>query len=409
MSRYVERESREQLRLEALCFGDMIAEDNPVRAIDVIVEQMEISEMGFKYGETKTTGRKPYDPKDMFKMYAYSYFNGIRSSRKIERETHRNIELMWLIGELKPDHKTIANFRKDNKDAIKAAFRRFTMYCDELGLISKEIVAVDGSKFRACNGRMRYHSKGKIEEKLIHHKESIEKYMNLLEQCDNEENEAPPTQYTREELKERLEKVQQRVKELETIQELVEAEGTIYLTDPDARLMRTHNGGGDISHNVQTAVEAKTHFVVAVDVTSEAVDYAQLHNIASKAKEELQVDELIAVADKGYYSGEQFSKCKQDNIQAIAPTQTKAAVKRKAILRNILPTIKKPTLIVVHTDKHWGNHAKSVQTAKATATTMRRLVQTVNTKHVVPQKHHTERLCAVSLMIFPKKWTHLRK
>jgi transposase len=307
----------------------MIAEDNPVRAIDVIVEQMGISELGFKYGETKVTGRKPFDPKDMFKLYAYSYFNAIRSSRKIERECHRNIELFWLIGELKPDHKTIANFRKDNKKAIKAAFRRFTMYCDELGLISKEIVAVDGSKFRACNGRMRYHSKGKIAEKLAHHQESIEKYMNLLEQCDNEENEIPSTQYSRDELKAKLEKVQNRVKELEALQEKVEAEGTIYLTDPDARLMRTHNGGGDISHNVQTAVETKNHFIVAVDVTSEAVDYGQLHNIASQAKEELQVDELTVIADKGYYSGEQFAKCKEENIHPIAPHPNKGGGQEK--------------------------------------------------------------------------------
>jgi transposase len=329
MNRYIEKESREQLRIEAYNFDEMIAEDNPVRAIDAIVDGMEIATIGFKYSETKPTGRKPYDPKDMFKLYAYSYFNGIRSSRKIERESHRNIELMWLIGELKPDHKTIANFRKDNKKAIKAAFRRFTMICDELGLISKEIVAVDGSKFRACNGRMRYHSKGKIAEKLHHHQESIEKYMNLLEQCDNEENEAPPIQYNRNELKEKLERVQKRVRELEAIQEAVEAEGTIYLTDPDARLMRTHNGGGDISHNVQTAVETKNHFIVAVDVTSEAVDYGQLHNISSQAKEELGVDELTAIADKGYYSGEQFSKCMQDNIQPIAPHPEKGGEQEK--------------------------------------------------------------------------------
>ena len=137
MNRYIKGESREQLRIEPLCFDDMITDNNPVRAIDAIVDKMDISSLGFKYGDTKATGRKPFDPTDMFKLYAYSYFNGIRSSRKIERESHRNIEIMWLINELKPDHKTIANFRKDNKKAIKAAFRRFTMICDELGLISK--------------------------------------------------------------------------------------------------------------------------------------------------------------------------------------------------------------------------------------------------------------------------------
>ena len=233
------------------------------------------------------------------------------------------------MNELKPDFKTIANFRKDNKKAIKAAFRKFTMICDELNLISKEIVAVDGSKFRACNGRMRYHSKGKIAEKLQHYSEAAEKYMNLLEQCDQNETENPPNQYSRKELKEKLDKIQKRVNELEAIQGKVETEGTIYLSDPDARLMRTHNGGGDISHNVQTAVEEKNHFIVAVDVTSEAVDYAQLYNIASQAKEELRVDELTAIADKGYYSGEQFAKCKDENIHPIAPHPDKGGAQER--------------------------------------------------------------------------------
>jgi len=329
MNRYVEGEDRNQINLMPLCFEDMIREDNPVRAIETIVENMGILSLEFTYAETKETGRKPYSPEDMFKLYAYSYYNGIRSSRKIERECHRNIEVMWLMNGLRPDHKTIANFRKDNKKAIKAAFRRFTMICDELNLISKEIVAVDGSKFRACNGRMKYHSKGKIAEKLQHYSEAAEKYMNLLEQSDRNEDENPPSQYSRKELKEKLEKIQKRVSELETIQEKAEAEGTIYLTDPDARLMRTHNGGGDISHNVQTAVEEKNHFVVAVDVTSEAVDYGQLYNISSQAKEELGVDELIAIADKGYYSGEQFAKCKEANIQPIAPHPDKGGAQER--------------------------------------------------------------------------------
>jgi len=330
MSRYKTGNNREQISIEPLCLDDMISEENPVRAIEAVVENMEIATLGFQYAETKNTGRKPYNPEDMFKLYAYSYYNGIRSSRKIERECHRNIELMWLIKELKPDHKTIANFRKENKKAIKAAFRKFTMICDELNLISKEIVAVDGSKFRACNGRMKYHSKGKIAEKLAHYSEAVEKYVNLLEQCDtNEETENSPIQYTRSELKEKLAGIQKRVAELEEIQKKVEEEGTIYLTDPDARLMRTHNGGGDISHNVQIAVDAENHFVVAVDCVSEAVDYGQLHNISSQAKENLGVDELISIADKGYYSGEEFKKCSEDNIQVIAPHPDKGGAQEK--------------------------------------------------------------------------------
>jgi transposase len=329
MGRYVQGEDRNQTSLEPLCFDEMISEDNPVRAIEVIVESMNIAELGFTYSETKETGRKPYSPEDMFKLYAYSYYNGIRSSRKIERECHRNIEVMWLIGELKPDHKTIANFRKDNKKAIKAAFRRFSMICGELGLISKEVVAFDGSKFRASNGRTRYHSKVKLAEKLLHYHEAAEKYLNLLEQSDREENEKQPTSYSRDELKVRLEKIQKRVWELEELQERVEVEGTIYLTDPDARLMRTHNGGGDISHNVQIGVEAANHFVVAVDVTSDAVDYGQLHNISSQAKEDLETESVIGIADKGFYSGEQFSKCKAENIHPIAPHPDKGGAQEK--------------------------------------------------------------------------------
>jgi transposase len=319
MNRYVQGEDRNQTNLEPMCLDDMIVEDNPVRALETIVESINIPGLGFAYSKTNETGRKPYNPEDMFKLYAYSYFNGIRSSRKIERECHRNIEVMWLIGELKPDHKTIANFRKDNKKAIKAAFRQFSIICSELGLISKEVVAVDGSKFRACNGRMKYHSKGKIAEKMRYYTDAAEKYMNLLEQCDNGENEAPPNRMSKRELKEKLEKIKKRMAALGEISERVEDEGTIYLTDPDARLMRTHNGGGDISHNVQVAVEAENHFVVAVDVTGDAVDYAQLHNIASQAKEVLGADGLIAIADRGYYSGEEFAKCKESGIHPIAP------------------------------------------------------------------------------------------
>lgn len=329
MSRYVQGEDRNQLSLEPMCLDELIGEENPVRAIEVIVESMGIPQLGFTYSETKETGRKPYSPEDMFKLYTYSYYNGIRSSRKIERECHRNLEVMWLIGELKPDHKTIANFRKDNKKAIKAAFRRFSMICGELGLISKEVVAFDGSKFRACNGRTQYHSKGKLAKKLAHYQEAAEKYMNLLEQSDREENESAPPGYTRAELESKLEGIKKRVLELEEIQKRVEAEGTIYLTDPDARLMRTHNGGGDISHNVQIGVEAANHFVVAVDVTSDAVDYGQLHNISSQAKEELETESLIAVADKGFYSGEEFAKCKADDIHPIAPHPEKGGAQEK--------------------------------------------------------------------------------
>lgn len=153
MERYVQGTDKYQMTFQPMCLDDMVSQDNPVRAIEAIVERMDIPMLGFMYATTKETGRKPYNPVDMFKLYAYGYFNGIRSSRKLERECGRNIELMWLMGGMRPHYKTIANFRRENKSAIAKAFRRFSLICDELGLVGKEMVAIDGSKFRANNGR----------------------------------------------------------------------------------------------------------------------------------------------------------------------------------------------------------------------------------------------------------------
>ena len=187
MGRYASGGNREQMNLLPMCLDDMIAEDNVIRAIDAMVDNMEIQSLGFTHSETAATGRKPYNPVDMFKLYTYSYFNGIRSSRKMEKECYRNIEVMWLINELKPDFKTISDFRKDNKRQIKLAFRKFSMLCDELGLIGKEIIAVDGSKFRANNGRKAYHTEKKLQKTIEYYTEAAEKYMSLLDNCDSED------------------------------------------------------------------------------------------------------------------------------------------------------------------------------------------------------------------------------
>lgn len=300
MGRYVISGSRVQVGLLPVCLDDMINEKNVVRAIDAIVDNMEIPSLGFTHSKTAVTGRKPYNPVDMFKLYIYSYFNGIRSSRKIEKECYRNIEVMWLISELKPDFKTISDFRKDNKKQIKLAFSKFSMICDELGLVSKEIVAIDGSKFRANNGRTAYYTKNKLDKMFEHYAETAEKYMALLDSYDTQDNDNQNTSITRAEIDEKIKGIKNRVSELEAIAEQVKNEGSIYITDPDARIMRCNNDGGLNCHNVQIAVEDKTHLVVAVDVTSEPTDYKQFYNMASKAKEELHVDELTAIADKGY-------------------------------------------------------------------------------------------------------------
>jgi transposase len=317
MGRYFDTGNRDQLNLLPMCLDDMIAQNNVIRAIDVIVDNLDILSMGFTHSETKKTGRKPYNPVDFFKLYTYCYFNGIRSSRKIEKECYRNIEVMWLINELRPDFKTIADFCKDNKKQIKIAFSKFSMICDELGLISKEIVAIDGSKFRANNSRSAYYTKNKLDKMIEHYVECAEKYMALLDTCDKEEGDNQNTTLSRSEIEEKIKGIKNRVSELEDIYDHVKKEGSIYITDPDSRIMRCNNDGGLICHNVQIAVEDKTHLVVAVDVTSEPTDYKQFYNMASKAKEELHVDEITVIADKGYYSTDEFIKCKGNGITAL--------------------------------------------------------------------------------------------
>ncbi len=314
MDRYKTNADRDQLSFVPLCLDDMISADNEVRAIDAIVDRLDITDMGFVYSETKETGRKPYSPVDMFKLYAYSYINGIRSSRKIERECYRNIEVMWLIHELKPDFKTIADFRKNNKKQIKQAFSKFSMICDELGLLGKELVAVDGSKFRANNSRLAYHSEKKLEKKIEHYQNLAEEYIKLLDSNDDQEQVSEGSILSKSEIERKIDGINSRLMELEELRQQIKKTGTIYETDPDSKMMKMNNKGADICHNVQIAVDDKNHLVVAVDVTSQPIDKEQFHNMALQAKQELGVGTIMALADKGYYSAEQFYKCKCDGI-----------------------------------------------------------------------------------------------
>lgn len=314
MNRYKTNTNRDQLNFIPQCLDDMISADNEVRAIDAIVNSLDITDMGFVYSKTKQTGRKPYSPVDMFKLYAYSYINGIRSSRKIERESHRNIEVMWLINEIKPDFKTIADFRKNNKKPIKLAFSKLNMICDELGLMGKELVAVDGSKFRASNSRMAYHSQKKIEKKIEHYEKSAEEYIKLLDNSDDQEQIREAVSLTQKEIQSKIDRINTRLSELKQLHQQVKETGTIYETDSDSKMMKMNNNGVGICHNVQIAVDDKNHLVVAVDVTSQPIDKEQFHNMALQAKQELGLETITAIADKGYYSAEQFYRCKSDGI-----------------------------------------------------------------------------------------------
>ena len=314
---------RDQVSFMPMAFDEMIGEENSVRVIDAFVEILDVNALGCKYSETSTTGRMPYNPKDMLKLYVYGYFNGIRTSRKLEKECHRNIELMWLINKLAPDFKTIADFRKDNKKAVVGVFKEFSMFCNEINLIGKEMVAIDGSKFRACNSRRKNFTKRKIEKMLAHYEQSAKKYMELLESSDGTEDENNKVDFNQ--IEEKIQKAKKRIEELSQLQKDVEEKGEVSITDPDARHMSVSNNGTDISHNVQVAVDSKHHLVVAVDVTSNAADNGQLYPMAEQTKHELSVDELTVLADKGYYNGKDLKSCEENGITAIVSKQKFAA------------------------------------------------------------------------------------
>ena len=355
MQRYDKGKDREQVQIVSL--EEMIEQDNPVRVIDAFIDSLDMKKLGFKYAETKETGRKPKDPSDMCKLYVYCYFYGIRSSRKIEAECTRNIEIMWLTSSGTPHNKTISDFRKDNKEALENVFKEFSMLCDMLGLIGKEMEAIDGSKFRASNSRRKNLTKNKVKKMIKHHEESAQKYIELIEENDKEVKEQGLKIDTKEELQEKLEDAQKRIEELKEIAEEIEINGNISLTDKDSKHMSVSNNGTDISHNVQVAVDSKNHLIVAVDVTSSPADQGQLYNMASLAAKELGIelkettqdveknketiseDEIIkdnrdskeplkyteyvmtVLADKGYYQYEDLKKCLESGILPIVARQ----------------------------------------------------------------------------------------
>lgn len=319
MSGYIkEKINTKQYSLIPTCYDEMISEDNPVRVLEVFVDNLDLKKLEFKNANRDKTiaGRPSYNPKDLLKLYLYGYFNGIRSSRKLAKECERNIEVFWLINELKPDFRTISDFRKNNITNMKKVFKEFSILCDSLNLIGKEIVAIDGSKFRANNGRKKNYTKGKVDKQIKYYEENIDKYIEILDKEDYEEKENK-VKIDKQELKKKIEEAKKRVNELEEIKKEIEQKGEISITDPDSRHMKTNNNGTDISHNVQIAVDNKAHLVVTVDVTSSPADQGQLSNIAKQTKKELEVDKITVLADKGYWNGEELKKCAEDNITTI--------------------------------------------------------------------------------------------
>jgi transposase len=321
MKRFVEGTDRGQSTLFPECLEDWVDENNPVRVIDVFVEELNLEEMGFDGVAPEDTGRPSYHPSLLLKLYIYGYLNRVQSSRRLEREALRNVEVMWLSGRLAPDHKTIADFRKDNGSAIRQVCARFVALCRTMGLLTQASVAIDGSKFKAVNNRDRNFTRAKMERRVAQIEESVARYLQQLDSADRQEpSEALKTKTSG--LKEKIEKLKQEMRRLAVLKVdmLATPDQQISLTDPDARSMATSGrGSGVVGYNVQVAVEAGHHLIVTHEVTNEGSDRSRLSPMAKKAKATLDVEKLDAVADRGYFNGEEILACEEAGITVTLP------------------------------------------------------------------------------------------
>ena len=315
MSGFIEGENRQQSTLFPERLDDYVAEDSSVRVIDVFIDDLDISGLGFKT-EAEHTGRPAYHPSTLLKIYVYGYLNRVHSSRRLEREAQRNVELMWLVGRLAPDFKTIANFRKDNGEAIRLVCREFVMLCRKLNLFSEAFVAIDGSKFKGVNNRDKNFTRAKMKRRLAEVEASIDRYLEKLASADRQERSEDKTRRLEDKIAAMKEEMA-RLKKLET-QLLEAADQQLSLTDPDARSMKCR-GTGIVGYNLQAAVDTKHHLIVAHETTNVGSDRRQLAHMAKQAKAAIGCDELEVTADRGYYRSEEFLECDEANITAYVP------------------------------------------------------------------------------------------
>ncbi|MBZ8143195.1 IS5/IS1182 family transposase, partial [Rubrivivax gelatinosus] len=320
MARYVEGQDRTQSVLFPERLDDWMDEDSTVRVIDVFVDELNFKLLGFERAEPAATGRPAYNPATLLKIYVYGYLNRIQSSRRLETEAQRNLELIWLTERLAPDFKTIADFRRDNGPAIQQVCKEFVLLCRRLKLFADGIVAVDGSKFKAVNNRDKNFTDRKLQARIEQLEDGIKRYLVELDRADRDGAAVLPSRVAH--LKDKILKVRQQVRELQAVGEQMKAtpDGQISLTDPDARSMATSGRGtGVVGYNVQTAVDTRHHLIVAHEVTNVGHDRNQLAHIAKLAKAATGRRRLTALADRGYYEGYEILECERAGIAAVVP------------------------------------------------------------------------------------------
>ena len=318
MKRFVQGEDRTQGTLLPELLDDYITEQNPVRIIDVFVDELDLAKLEFDGVNPAATGRPAYHPAILLKIYIYGYLNRIQSSRRLEREAQRNVELMWLTGRLTPDFKTIANFRKDNGKAIRNVCRQFILLCQQLNLFSDAVVAIDGSKFKAVNNRDRNFTSAKLKRRMEEIEASIGRYLAALDTADRQEPAVAQARSAR--LDEKITALKAQMQALKEIEVQLNAtpDKQISLTDPDARSMKTR-GTGIVGYNVQTAVDTKHHLIVAHEVLNTGTDRDQLSSMAQQARAAMAKETLTAIADRGYFKGEEIRACHDAGICAMVP------------------------------------------------------------------------------------------
>jgi transposase len=331
MKRFVEGLDRSQSTLFPETLDDFVENDNAVRVIEAFVDALDLGELGFSSVDPKATGRPAYHPSVLLKLYIYGYLNRVQSSRRLEREAGRNVEVMWLTGRLVPDHKTIADFRKDNGPAIRKVCSRFVALCRQLGLLAEASVAIDGSKFKAVNNRDRNFTSAKMKRRMAQIEESVARYLHQLDSTDRQEPSLARTMRTTR-LKEKIAKLKEEMQRLEGLEakRRESADQQISLTDPDARSMATSGrGSGVVGYNVQAAVDTKHHLIVTHEVTNVGNDRSQLSPMAKKTMATLEVEELDVVADRGYFNSQEILACDLDGITVTLPKPQTSRAKKQ--------------------------------------------------------------------------------
>lgn len=316
MSGYIEGVDREQVTLFPERLEDWICEDHPVRVIDAFVDALDLYDAGFNRTAPAQTGRPGYHPCVLLKLFVYGYMNRVASRRRLEREAGRNVEVMWLTGRLVPDHKTIADFRRDNGAAIRQTCARFVELCRQIGALAAGTVAIDGSKMKAVNHRDRNLTSGKVKLRISHLEQSAARYLEEMDRIDRRERSESKLRKV-DRLKEKLARVRQEVQRLQGIANSLKGtpDGQISLTDPEARSMATYGKGtGLVGYNVQTAVDTETHLIVAHEVTNVVHDRAQLAPMAKAAKAALRTEALDVIADRGYFNSAELLACDEAGI-----------------------------------------------------------------------------------------------